>query len=70
MKLFYGKPFIPKKKRYQLVSLLNVELLVDEKKISLNDFVSRMLGGAIEGAVISLRGIDENWKTIEIILSR
>jgi hypothetical protein len=47
-----------------------VELLVDNKKINLNDFVSRMLGGTIEGAVISLRGIDENWKTIEINLFR
>jgi hypothetical protein len=49
---------------------LDLELRVDNKKIILNDFVRKMLGGTIEGALTSLRGIDEKWTKIEVILSR
>jgi hypothetical protein len=52
------------------VKELNVELVVDEEKIVLNEFVIKMLSGTIVGAVTSLRGIKKNWKTIELKITR
>jgi len=45
---------------------LNVRLFVDGEEIDLNEFVIRILGGTVVGAVTSLRGIREDWKQIEI----
>lgn len=45
---------------------MNVKLLVDGEEIDLNDFVVKILGGMVGGAVTSLRGIREDWKQIEI----
>ena len=45
---------------------MGVKLLVDDKTIPLNEFVERILIGSIVGAVTSLRGINEDWKKIEI----
>ena len=45
---------------------MGVKLLVDGKEIPLNEFVEKILGGSIVGAVTSLRGINENWEKIEI----
>ena len=49
---------------------MNVKLLVDGKEISLNEFVSKIMTGTIVGAVTSLRGIDREWKQIEIEVTR
>jgi hypothetical protein len=49
-----------------LVIMLDVKLLVDGKEIELNEFVVKILGGTIVGAVTSLRGIRSDWKEIEI----
>jgi len=40
--------------------LLEAGLLVDGKKIDLNEFVVKVLSGAIVGAVTSLRGIKKD----------
>jgi hypothetical protein len=45
---------------------MGMKLRVDGKEIPLNEFVEKMLGGAIVGAVSSLRGIKEDWKKLEI----
>jgi len=45
---------------------LNAKLLVDGKEIALNEFVEKILGGTIVGAVTSLRDIKKDWKEIEI----
>ncbi|MCW4030787.1 MAG: hypothetical protein NWE80_00295 [Candidatus Bathyarchaeota archaeon] len=45
---------------------MGVKLLVDGKTIPLNEFVEKILSGSIVGAVTSLRGINEDWKKIEI----
>ncbi|MEM2953456.1 MAG: hypothetical protein QXM52_02630 [Candidatus Bathyarchaeia archaeon] len=45
---------------------MDVKLLVDGKEIKLNEFVVKILGGTIVGAVTSLRGIKDDWKEIEI----
>jgi hypothetical protein len=49
---------------------MNTRLVVDGKEIPLNEFVSKMLGGTIVGAVTSLRGIKEDWKTIEVEVTK
>lgn len=45
---------------------MDVKLFVDEKEIVLNEFVKKVFGGIIVGAVIPLRGIKEDWKKIQI----
>jgi hypothetical protein len=48
------------------VILLNIKLLVDGEEVDLNEFVVKILGGTVVGAVTSLRGVKEDWKQIEI----
>jgi hypothetical protein len=45
-------------------------LFVDGEEIDLNEFVVKVLGGTVVGAVTSLRGIKENWKQIEIKIKK
>lgn len=45
---------------------MDVELIVDEEKISLNLFTTKIFGGIITGAVTSLSGIPEDWKEIKL----
>lgn len=45
---------------------LNVKLLVDDEAVDLNEFVEKILGGTLVGAVTSLRGIKKEWKKIEL----
>ena len=49
---------------------MGMKLLVNGKEIPLNEFVEKILNGTIVGAVTSLRGIKEDWKKIEIEISR
>jgi hypothetical protein len=51
---------------YCEVTGVDMKLRVDGKEIPLNEFVAKMLGGTIVGAVTSLRGIKEDWEKIEI----
>ncbi len=50
--------------------LLDVKLVVDGKEIVLNEFVVKILSGALVGAVTSLHGIKENWKEIEVKVTK
>jgi len=50
--------------------LVNVRLLVDGEEINLNEFVVKILGGALVGAVTSLRGIKKDWKEIEVKVTK
>lgn len=45
---------------------MKAELLVDGVAIDLNEFVEKFLSGTIAGAVTSLRGVNKDWKKIEI----
>jgi hypothetical protein len=45
---------------------MGVKLKVDGKEIPLNEFVEKILGGTLKGAVESLRGIDGAWEKIVI----
>jgi hypothetical protein len=49
---------------------MDVKLFVDGEEIDLNEFVVKILGGTLVGAVTSLRGIKKEWKEIEIKLTR
>lgn len=49
---------------------MGMKLLVDGKEIPLNEFVEKILSGTVVGAVTSLRGIKEDWKKIEIDISK
>jgi hypothetical protein len=50
--------------------VLGTKLVIDEKEIPLNEFVDKILSGMVVGAVTSLRGIKEDWKKIEIKVTR
>ncbi|HVP16657.1 MAG TPA: hypothetical protein VMT42_04755 [candidate division Zixibacteria bacterium] len=49
---------------------MNTRLLVDGEVIDLNEFVGKILGGTIVGAVTSLRDIKKDWKKIEIQVAK
>ncbi len=49
---------------------LEVSLLIDGKAIELNEFSKEFLGGTIQGAISPLRGMDSNWKQLEIKVER
>jgi hypothetical protein len=50
--------------------LLDVELFVDGEEIDLSEFVVKILSGALVGAVTSLHGIKEDWKEIEVKVTK
>lgn len=49
---------------------MDTKLFVDGEEIDLNEFVVKILGGTIVGAVTSLRGIKKGWKEIKIEVKR
>ncbi len=49
---------------------MEVSLFIDGKAIELNEFSKEFLGGTIQGAISPLRGIDSNWKQLEIKVER
>lgn len=49
---------------------MSIKLLVDDKEIPLNEFVGKLLAGTIVGAVTSLKGIKDDWKKIELKVTK
>jgi hypothetical protein len=49
---------------------MGMKLKVDGKDVPLNEFVDKILSGTVVGAVTSLRGIKEDWKKIEIEVTK
>jgi len=49
---------------------METKLIVDGKEIPLNEFVSKIIGGTMVGAVTSLRGIKEDWRRIEVEVTK
>ncbi len=47
-----------------------MKLKIDGKDIPLNEFVEKIMQGIIVGGVTSLRGIKEDWKKIEIEITK
>ncbi len=51
---------------------MNTEIVleIDGEKIPMNEFVSKILCGMIVGSVETLRGVGNEWKTINIGIKR
>jgi len=49
---------------------VDIVLEIDGKKIPMNDFVRKILCGMIDGSIGALRGVGNDWKTINISLRR
>ena len=49
---------------------MSMKLKVDGKEIPMNEFVEKIISGSVIGAVTSLKGIKEDWKKIEIEISK
>ena len=49
---------------------MDVRLLVDSEDVKISEFVKRILSGAIIGAIMSLRDINEDWQQIRIEIRR
>ena len=49
---------------------MEMRLVIDGKEVPLNEFVNKILTGTIVGAVTSLRGIREDWKKIEVEITK
>lgn len=49
---------------------MGLKLVVDGKEIPLNEFVSKLMAGTVVGAVTSLKGIREDWKKIELEITK
>ena len=49
---------------------MEMRLVIDGKEVPLNEFVNKILTGTIVGGVTSLRGIREDWKKIEVEITK
>lgn len=49
---------------------VDIVVEVDGKNIPMNDFVRKILAGMITGSLGTLRGVDEDWKTLNIRLKK
>jgi len=44
--------------------------VIDSKTIDLNEFIKEFLGGTLQGAISALKGINRNWKELEVKIKR
>ena len=49
---------------------LSIELVIDQKKITLNEFIKNVFERINIGVVTSLHGIPDDWKEITIKITR
>ena len=49
---------------------LNCKLKVDGKEVPINAFVEKILAQTLVGAVFSLKGVDIDWKKIDLEIKR
>lgn len=49
---------------------MKIELLVDERKIQMNDFVQKIIVNVIKAMVETLHTIDNEWKEISIHIEK
>jgi hypothetical protein len=47
-----------------------MKLKVDGKEIPLNEFVEKYLQGTLVGGISTLKGIKEDWKKIELEITK
>ncbi|MHC1611064.1 MAG: hypothetical protein ACXQTW_05660 [Candidatus Methanospirareceae archaeon] len=49
---------------------VDLKILVDGEEIEVNKFVQNIIGRGIAGAVCVLKGVKEDWREIEVRVSR
>jgi len=49
---------------------VKIELLVDRRKIPMNEFVQKMVGNVIQAMVETLHTVDGGWKDISIHIEK
>ena len=49
---------------------MNARVMVNGEELELNEFVEKILAGTVVGAVTSLRGVNKDWKKIEMHVTR
>ena len=49
---------------------MEVELIIDGEKIVMNDFVQRVLGNIIGGAVETLHGVENDWSDVSLTIKK
>jgi hypothetical protein len=50
--------------------MMEVKVTVDGIELELNPFVTKMIAKVVEAMVTSLKGVEEDWKKIEIEVMR
>ena len=54
----------------EVFNLAEIKLVVNGKEIPTNEFVKDFLANTVAGAVSSLHGVEEDWKELEMRISR
>jgi len=49
---------------------MGLKMKVDGKEIPLNEFVEKYLQGTLVGGISTLKGIKEDWKKIELEITK
>lgn len=49
---------------------IEMVLEIDGTKIPINGFVEKILCGMVKGSIETLRGVEDNWKKVNIRMSR
>jgi hypothetical protein len=49
---------------------MEIELIVDGKDITINNFVQRIIAGVVAGAIEPLSGVEKDWTDIELTIKR
>jgi hypothetical protein len=67
---FRRKTFTQKRLTFFEVNAVGIKLKVDGKEIPLNEFVEKYLQGTLVGGISTLKGIKEDWKKIELEITK
>jgi len=49
---------------------METELIVDGEKVPINEFVQKILGKMVGGAVETLHGVEGEWKEVSLTIKR
>jgi hypothetical protein len=46
------------------------ELIVNGKRVPINQFVQDIFAGIISGVLLSIQGVEDDWKLVEVKITR
>ncbi|MGA2884317.1 MAG: hypothetical protein ABSE80_04085 [Halobacteriota archaeon] len=46
------------------------ELIVNGKRVPINQFVQDIFAGIISGVLLSIHGVEDDWKLVEVKITR